>query len=1014
MRIGQTAAVAGVLLLAALQDADAMRPPESTHLGIEPHRVHHYTQAGQAMLRTTGAWQDFSEGEGKGWQVRFDEATRTPARMWGPGIAVDTTSAQSVSRDVLAFAQRHAGLLGVDGAQLEVRSANAFDDAWYVDVDVYREGLPLWRAGLSFRIKFGNLVMVGADSYPDAPVLGSMVLSEQAAIDAAIRLGPAAAGEHTDVSASAWLLPMDDGGKPVLRTVWEVKSRTKAPLGHWVAFVDAETGELVNVHNEIRFFDGHISAQRDNRTLTGTTITDLPFADISGGGASTYTDAGGNFSISGNGPFQVELSGQRVNIRDQLGTVRPSISGTSVTLDSSDFSNRNAPLTTYTYLHEVQDFAYNYQPRVSFTRDRMDAFININDACNAYFDGDVNFFLSGSGCNNTGRQADVIFHEWGHGFHQASIQAGWYDGSLGEGAADVISFLMTDDSRIAPVFFQGGGGTLRNVDNSARYPDDYSNSEALIHTNGLIFGGSLWDTREALRRTQGEPYATDATAQIYTDTLKGGPDIEGSFDEAMFADDDDGNLGNGTPHLCELIEGFGLHGLGLAGDWAMSVDHEVLVEVAPESKADVVAAIASPAPECLSGTDTRAGKIHWRMAGGDDWASVDLELNGAGVAGELPPFEYGDVVEYWLSLEGPDGLIVFDPPGGEIRPHTFYVGGVIEVQCDDFETDDGGFTHELVSGEATEGANDWQWGEPGGLAGDPSAAWSGNNIWGNDLGGEGWNGEYQNDKVTRLTSPVYDLEHYQGAMLHYRRWLAVEDGYYDRATITANDEVVWSNWATNTTVGDEHHLDDGWAAHAVDLTRPAQEGQVQVSWSLESDGGLTFGGWNIDDVCMYVPATPNNRLAILDLAAEPVDDIGGVRLTWTNPRHAPLQRVRVVRKSGAWPLGADDGALVAELNDVEVDVPVEIVDEEAQGRKGLYYAAYGYDGEEWLGWTVEGRNAVLADAGTYDPPKGIDPLGITADPVGCGCSNGTGTGGFAWLLGLVGLLARRRSHPTGD
>ena len=30
-------------------------------------------------------------------------------------------------------------------------------------------------------------------------------------------------------------------------------------------------------------------------------------------------------------------------------------------------------------------------------------------------------------------------------------------------------------------------------------------------------------------------------------------------------------------------------------------------------------------------------------------------------------------------------------------------------------------------------------------------------------------------------------------------------------------------------------------------------GPFTLSWEIESDGGLEFGGWNIDDVCVYRP-----------------------------------------------------------------------------------------------------------------------------------------------------------------
>ena len=91
---------------------------------------------------------------------------------------------------------------------------------------------------------------------------------------------------------------------------------------------------------------------------------------------------------------------------------------------------------------------------------------------------------------------------------------------------------------------------------------------------------------------------------------------------------------------------------------------------------------------------------------------------------------------------------------------------------------------------------------------------SGSKVWGNDLGGEhngeNYNGEYQNDKPNRLTTPDYDVSNYDEVLLVYKRWLHVEDGFYDNANVLANGEVIWTNHATRYEVGDEHHRDQQW------------------------------------------------------------------------------------------------------------------------------------------------------------------------------------------------------------
>ena len=178
------------------------------------------------------------------------------------------------------------------------------------------------------------------------------------------------------------------------------------------------------------------------------------------------------------------------------------------------------------------------------------------------------------------------------------------------------------------------------------------------------------------------------------------------------------------------------------------------------------------------------------------------------------------------------------------------MGELQELYCEDFEAADADYTHELVAGAWEEGADDWMWGTPIGLGGDPDFAYSGDFVWGNDLGGDEYNGEYQNGKHNRLSSVEIDIGDHEELLLQYRRWLNVEDGYYDQANILANGQQVWTNHATRDSIGDEHHQDDQWLLHSVPIQADGS-GLLTVSWEIITDRGLTMGGWNIDDVCVY-------------------------------------------------------------------------------------------------------------------------------------------------------------------
>jgi len=914
---------------------------------------------------------------------------------------------------LVSLFSRHAGLLGIEGAALSVRSARyaATLDMWYVDVDVLREGLPTYRGGLSARVKQGRLILVHASTAPAAPVVGAQRVTSQAAIAAAIAQGSAPAAQHTEAAAELILLDDKSSSGHVLRRTWKVRTRTASPPGIWVAFVDAASGEVLHVHNEVRFITGAVHAEHHERTVDGTPLvtSPLPLVSVSSTADSAITDTLGSYTVTDGAPYETDLLGDYLAVFNDAGG-EGVLSSNDADMTWTDGDATQAELDTYVFVHQVKAWGEVYAPDVSMVTDPQTATVNINASCNAFWNGELNFFAAGGGCNNTGQIADVVYHEWGHGFHWASLRAGRFDGSLSEGAGDIVSFLQTGDNVLAPWFGDTGWG-IRDVAPDRVYPDDFTNND--VHSNGLIFGGSFWDLLGLLQDLEGEEQGLRSTSQIFAGTLKGGPDIPGSVYEALAADDDDSNLANGTPHACQIYEAFSRHGLGpSADDPLVFADHEPLVRVPAGSDHAVRVEFTEVQDGCQDG-DADWGEVHWRIAGGE-WQTTELSAAGSLVTGAIPEQPAGTFVDYYVVSGAADGTTFSSPAGQFINPHTFIVGDVLQLDCEDFEANDAGYTHELVSGEMGDGADDWQWGPPNGQSGDPASAFSGGSSWGNDLGNEGFNGAYQSDKVNRLSSGTIGTGHYTDVYLAYRRWLQVEDASSDLATVLANDTVVWTN---RIGTGDEHHQDGQWVSHAVDLGGIADQGEVAFRWELSSNGDAEFGGWNIDDVCVMAPATPDNRLGIVDFDASPVGDVE-MALSWTHPVHAPLERVVVTRRFDRFPEAWNDGTIVIDASDPVVGERIETLD--LNFNEGAsFYAVYGFDGVAWLSWTIEGWNADTDVLVGGDPPPGwvgtdVPPPGVEGEGQrlgGCGCAGAGSSGG--WLVvGAALLLVRRRQRGT--
>jgi MYXO-CTERM domain-containing protein len=828
--------------------AAALQPTADNFIGVEPERIRRTHVAVQHRLRSQASWEDFRQGVGEGWSARFDERTGRAHRAWGPGIELGKLGdLDEVERVLRRFFSAHPALLGTDISTLKLgRSGHVpHTDTWLVQFDQVVAGATLWRGGLMVRIKQGRLVMFGVDTLDLDPTAVPTLTGTQAQ-HLAVMAGPAGNAAHTDLSQRLMWLPVERGSRVVPVLTWQVRSKTAHPVGHWVSFVDAHSGVLLSVHNEVRFITGEVLGVHDTRTVDGNMSTSaMPFMRLDDGEETVFTDADGLWELDSDGPVEGDLIGDFVRIRNHYGSdALMDISSGRTVLTDADASQ--AEIDSYIFQHQVRDWALRYVPDLSLIHTRLDVHVNLDEFCNAYFDGDLNFFRAGDGCNNTGRIADVNYHEWGHGFHYYNLVTGDFDGSISEGVSDIIAVLLTGDPTISPYFYTSGGG-IREVASNRVYPDDWVGE---VHYDGLIFAGAVYDLWGILEDTIGEEAAYDTVSTLVVEAMRAGPTIPDAFDEFMVADDDNGDLSDGTPHLCEMVEAFALHGLGPGGSGGLvSLSHLPVDNQGAGIEVELQAELRNMAPSCVD-LDVTAARVRYSTDAGQSWSEAPLDVDGELLAGAIPGQPAGSTVHYYLEVDSADGATATVPSGADINPFTFYVGALSPIYCEDFEASDGGYVHELLAGDDIEGADDWQWGVPQGMGGDPDAAFSGDMVWGNDLGGGEYNGEYQNDRHNRLSSPAIDVSGQTHLVLQYRRWLGVEDGYYDQAQILANGTKIWDNHASSRSIGDEHHVDAQWQLHSVPLTADAS-GQLVLSWEIITDRGLSMGGWNIDDVCVY-------------------------------------------------------------------------------------------------------------------------------------------------------------------
>jgi len=855
----------------------AERPLEAAH-GAPP-RVYRAVRA-DATPTAARAWQRFAAANGA-WRSLWDADTGVPLRLWGAGVAVpgalaSPQIAEAAARRTLAA---HLDLLAPGAAvgdfELVSNVVHGKGTMRTVGFVQRHQGLRVVGGQVSFLFKHDRLFVIGSEALPHvatapaaslaAPAPALLQRRAQGWIEQlyGTRATAGAAGERV-------ILPIVRGRKAggvEYRVVRAVDVASARPVGRWDVYVDAATGEPVARVQKLRFGRGTINYQTPERRPTGTRRAyPAMFTTFTVNGADAPSNAAGVVEWAGTAAAQVvtRLVGPLARVIDMTtgdegapATTNLTVAnnGTATWAQAAD-EHVDAQLTAYIHTNIVKAYARaNLAPDLAFLDRQQKVFVNETEHCNAFSNGDdeIHFFSAGSveigggqmiNCENTGRIPDVVYHEFGHSLHGNSIipGAGAFDGALSEGVSDYLAVTIIGDPVMGRGFETDNDNPVRDLDPAGRekrYPQDLTGEP---HDDGEIIGGTLWDLRKAMIAKFGAADGVRRTDDIYYALLQRAADLPSTFVEALAQDDDDGNLDNGTPNQCLILEVFASHGL----DLAHGVPYGIRVGAPERDGLRVQIAAASFDTGCPASSTVAGATLSWKPRGATDATAIPMTESGGVYSATLPTQPDGSVVQYQVSLafSGERSITFPDNPADPF--YELYVGPVEPIYCTDFEAEPTTWTH-----GASAGADEWQWGTPAGVGGDPTAAASGTHVFGIDLGAGGGNGTYEPDGAAFATTPEIDVSAFQHVRLQYKRWLGVEDAFFDHATIEADGSKVWENFATTENEPYSiNHVDREWRFQDVDLSAAAGDGKVQLTFRLESDGGLEFGGWNLDDVCI--------------------------------------------------------------------------------------------------------------------------------------------------------------------
>ncbi len=614
---------------------------------------------------------EFESRHGKRWTAHVDPRTGQIGTLEGSGVAFfpgrgnslkksdvasylggkSTPDLAAHDRRARAFLPEIARMFGIQPNELRLnhgRSGSPAPHVWFVDYDVTVDGVAVEGARLVLAVNNGNLVSIGSENLPAA---GSKTPKKQVDEAKARKIvddyiGGFRADDSFRNRGSYHLMPgnivdlgFNEGYQPGrgrdLVGVWEIVFHRSGDVGTFRARVDADSGELLEFVDVNEYGAASGGTYQSDRPATERVLP-LPYANVATG---VFTNSAGIFSGT---TGTTTLDGQYVKITDSCGAISKaadasgnlalgSSTGTDCTTPGSGGAgNTHAARTQFYALNRAKEVARGWLPSNSWINAKLTANVNLNQTCNAYWNGStVNFFRSGGGCVNTGELPGISLHEYGHGLDTNDGGGSSPDNGTGETYGDFTAALATHSSCVGNGFLTsncGGYGNsctsctgVRDIDwakhtrNAASTVENFTRptcpqpsannpnyvgacgKDAIArntltkkregHCESYVSSEALWDLAARDMPSPGSGaawtivdrlwYLSRSTASAAfscnvsaTAWTSDGCNTGSLFKIFRTVDDDNGNLADGTPHGGAIAAAMNRHGIACTTDTA--------------------------------------------------------------------------------------------------------------------------------------------------------------------------------------------------------------------------------------------------------------------------------------------------------------------------------------------------------------------------------------------------------------------------------------------------------------